>query len=307
MLTSNPFRSSNGQPLIYGHRGARGVLPENTMASFDYLRDIGLRGVEIDIQLTFDSVPVVIHDPRVPMQLARDAQGHWLPEPGPKIIDLTAEELLRYDVGRLHPDHPYGARYRDQRAKDGARVPRLAAFLDWAERVPDMILNIEAKSFADNEGLGAAPHALASAVVDAVAGRGLAKRCLVSSFDWRVLRVLREIAPDIARGHLTEEQPGPDCTIFDGSAWMDGLRLADHGNSLPRLIAEQGAHCWCAYYRDVTHERIEEAHDLGLAVNVWTVNDPADIQAAIRMGVDGVITDYPERALTCLAAQDVVR
>ena len=307
MFKTNPFRNPEGQPLVYGHRGARGVLPENTMAGFDYLRDIGLPGVEIDVQLTSDGVPVVIHDPRVPMQLARDARGNWLPEPGPKIIHLTVEELLRYDVGCLHPHHPYSARYPDQRAVDGARVPLLAGFLDWAEQSPDMMLNIEIKSFADQEDLGAAPDALAGALVDALAGRGLAQRCLLSSFDWRVLRVLRDIAPNIARGYLTEEQPGPDCTIFDGSAWMDGLRLADHGNSLPRLIADQCAQCWCAFYRDVTHKRVAAAHELGLAVNVWTVNDTDDIQAMVAMGVDGVITDYPERALECLAREDTAR
>lgn len=302
MRMLNPFRRPKGQPLIYGHRGARGVLPENTMVSFDYLREIGLRGVEIDVQMTADSVPVLIHDPRVPMQIARDPQGNWLSEPGPKVIDLTAQELLRYDMGGLRPDHPYGARYPQQRAVDGAKVPLLSEFLDWAAQDPDLMLNIEIKSFVDHEDLGAPPPVLVAGMLKELAGRGLEQRCLVSSFDWRVLSALRDMAPDIACGYLSDVQPGPDCTIFDGSPWMGGLRLSEYGGSLPRLIAAQDARCWCACFSDLTQERVTEAHDLGLAVIVWTVNEPADIHAIIEMGVDGVITDYPERALASLGA-----
>lgn len=301
MKVPNPYCRPKGQPLIYGHRGARAVLPENTMAGFDYLRGIGAHGVEIDVQLTADGVPVIIHDPLVPMQLARNARGVWLEFPGPKIIDLSVAELQSYDIGRLNPDHSYGARYPEQRAADGAKVPVLAEFLDWAAQMPDMMLNIEIKSFADREDLGAPPNVLVAAFLKALEGRELAQRCLVSSFDWRVLTALRVMAPDIARGYLTDEQPGPECTVYDGSPWMDGLRLQDYDGSLPRLIADQQGRCWCPWYRDLTLDRVAEAHDLGIAVNVWTVNNLADIRAMSEMGVDGIITDDPARALRALA------
>ncbi|PZX45890.1 glycerophosphoryl diester phosphodiesterase [Roseinatronobacter thiooxidans] len=293
----NIFRRPAGQPLVYGHRGARGVLPENTQAGFDYLRAIGAHGVEIDVQVTADGVPVVIHDPLIPMQLARTVAGAWLDAPGPKISDLTVAELRAYDVGRLNPAHPYGARYPQQRPADGARVPVLAEFLDWAAQDSALYINIEIKSFADRDDLGAAPDVLVRAVLDALGHHGVAKTCLISSFDWRVLSALRKIAPDIARGYLSYEQAGEDCTIFDGAPWMDGLRLADYAGSLPRLIAAQGAHCWCPYFQDLTPQRLAEAHDLGLAVNVWTVNAQPDMVALIKMGVDGVITDYPAAML----------
>lgn len=292
---TNPFRRLNGQAMVYGHRGARGVLPENTMVGFEYLRKIGVRAVEIDVQNTADGVPVIIHDPLVPMQLARDAKGHWLPGPGPKIIDLSVDQLLAYDVGRLHPDHPYGARYPDQRPVDGVHVPLLSEFLEWAAQDPEMLVNIEVKSFAHRDDLGDPPQVLAATVRSAVAQHGLDERCLISSFDWRVLSALRDLDPKVARGYLSYEQPGDECTVFDGSPFIDGLRLSDHAGSLPRLLAAQGATVWCPYFRDVTPQRLREAHDLGLAVNVWTVNDASDMQAMIDLGVDGVITDYPER------------
>ncbi|ATX64658.1 glycerophosphodiester phosphodiesterase family protein [Roseinatronobacter bogoriensis] len=300
---SNTFRRPEGRPLVYGHRGARGVLPENTQEGFSYLRAIGVAGVEIDVQNTADGVPVVIHDPLIPMQLARDEAGNWLDAPGPKIIEMSAEELRRYDVGRLRPDHAYGTRYPDQRARDGARVPLLSEFLEWAVKDPALYINIEIKSFAHRDDLGDPPRILAKTVLDALAHQRIQQPCVISSFDWRVLGAVRAFAPEVARGYLSYEQPGEECTIFDGSPWMDGLRLSDHSGSLPRLIAAQGAQCWCPYFRDLTPERLAQAHDLGLAVNVWTVNEVADMIAMTEMGVDGVITDYPERMLQLLGPE----
>lgn len=300
---SNMFRRPEGRPLVYGHRGARGVLPENTQEGFSYLRAFGVAGVEIDVQNTADGVPVVIHDPLMPMQLSRDAAGNWLDAPGPKIIEMSVEELRRYDVGRLRPDHAYGARYPDQRARDGARVPLLSEFLEWAVKDPALYINIEIKSFAHRDDLGDPPRILAKTVLDALAHQRIQQPCVISSFDWRVLGAVRAFAPEVARGYLSYEQPGEECTIFDGSPWMDGLRLSDHSGSLPRLIAAQGAQCWCPYFRDLTPERLAQAHDLGLAVNVWTVNEVADMIAMTEMGVDGVITDYPERMLQLLGPE----
>lgn len=299
----NTFRRPGGRPLVYGHRGARGVLPENTQEGFSYLRSIGVTAVEIDVQNTADGVPVIIHDPLLPAQLARDGAGNWLDAPGPKIIEMRVEELMGYDVGRLRPDHVYGARYPDQRARDGARVPLLSAFLEWAAEDPALLINIEIKSFAHRDDLGDPPRVLAKTVLDTLAQKRIEQPCVISSFDWRVLSAVHEFAPQMARGYLTYEKPGEECTIYDGSPWMDGLRLSDHSGSLPQLIAAQGAQCWCPHFRDLTPERLAQAHDLGLAVNVWTVNEVTDMIAMTEMGVDGVITDYPERMLQLLGPE----
>ena len=298
---TNPFRRPAGRPIVYGHRGARGVLPENTMAGFEYLRQIGVGAVELDVQNTADGVPVVIHDPLIPAQLARDPQGGWLDAPGPRVLDLTLAQLQSYDMGRLNPDHSYGAQYPDQRPLDGARVPTLDEVMAWARSDPALLINIEIKSYAHRDDLGASPQALADAMLAVVQRHGMAGQCVVSSFDWRVLSVLRARAPQMPRAYLSYQQPGPENVIHDGSAWMDGLRLADHGGSLPRLIAAQGARCWNPFRRDLTPELLAEAHGLDLAVNVWTVNDAAEMQAMIDMGVDGVITDYPQTTMDLLA------
>ncbi len=297
---TNPFRRQGARPLVYGHRGARGVLPENTMAGFEHLREVGADGVELDIQNAAQCVPVIIHDPHVPMQIARDESGAWLRAPGPLVRSLGPDALGRYDVGRLNPDDAYAARYPGQQPVDGARIPTLAEFLDWAATGPALRINIEVKSFAHRADLGDAPERLVASLLEALAPHDISAHCVISSFDWRVLRVLRQNAPDLARGYLSYEQPGPDCTIHQGSPWMDGLSLADHGGSLSELIAAQGAACWCAFEGDLDGARVATARNLGLAVMAWTVNAPARIAAMVEMGVDGIITDYPARAMAII-------
>jgi glycerophosphoryl diester phosphodiesterase len=294
-MTPNPFRRLHGAPIVYGHRGARGVLPENTLASFRYLRDTGAEGLEIDVQNAAGQVPVVVHDPFVPMQLARGPDGEWLRAVGPKIRDLSLTQLQVYDVGRLNPHHCYGKPYPDQQARDGERIPSLEEVLDWATGEDRLILNIEIKSYATRDDMGDSPAMLVESLLQALAHHRLPSEVLVSSFDWRVLDELQRLAPDLARGYLTYEQPGEHLTVFEGSPWMAGLSLTQHADSLPGLIAAQGGRCWCAYHRDLTEARIRQAHELGLAVNAWTVNNPDDIARMVAWGIDGIITDYPAR------------
>ncbi|MGP9789024.1 glycerophosphodiester phosphodiesterase family protein [Roseinatronobacter sp. NSM] len=292
---TNFLRRPAGHPQIYGHRGARGVLPENSMAGFAYLRKIGVTAVELDVQNAKGRVPVILHDPLLPVAHTRDAQGAWLPAAGPKVIDLTVDALRGYDIGRMNPATAYAARYPQQAPHDGARIPTLAEFLDWAQTWPDLLINIEIKSHAHQPELSDAPDILAADVARLVQGAGLGARVVVSSFDWRVLSALRQLAPEIARAHLSFEQPGHETNIIDGGPLMDGLDRADFDGSLPALIAAQGAKAWCPYFGDLTPARLAQAHALDLAVNAWTVNDDADIRAMVDMGVDGIITDYPAR------------
>lgn len=289
-------RAGGAPPRIYGHRGARGLWPENTIEGVEALRRAGFDGVEIDVQ-NARGVPVLMHDPLMPMQLARDGSGHFIAEPGPPICTMSVAELQRHDIGRLNPASAYAARYPDQRPIDGARVPTFQAFCDWARGAPGMVLNVEIKSFADRTDLGDPPQVLARAVLEPVLAGGLGARVIVSSFDWRVLRAAREIAPQIARGYLSQTTgPGArdDSNIIDGSPWMDGLDRAAHGGTLPGVIAAAGGQVWCPRFTDLTEPDLHAAHALGLAVNVWTVNTPEDARRMAGMGVDGIITDRPD-------------
>ena len=133
-----------------------------------------------------------------------------------------------------------------------------------------------------------------------------AARTTIQSFDWRALLEARRIAPEIATACLTIESNGMDTVGRAGarpSPWLGGLDLAAHGGSLPRLAKAPGCAVWSPFWRNLTAENVQEAHALGLKVIPWTVNNPADMGRLIDLGVDGLITDYPDRALPVLAAK----
>ena len=134
----------------------------------------------------------------------------------------------------------------------------------------------------------------------------MASRVTVQSFDWRTLRLLGVLAPDIALVALTDQQPGED-TVEIGkpgaSPWLGELDVDDHGGSVPKLVQALGAKTWSPPALDLTAVLVAEAHSLGLAVVPWTVNDPKAMALAIDAGVDGLITDYPDRLRALLQSK----
>jgi glycerophosphoryl diester phosphodiesterase len=256
--------------------------------------------VELDVGLTRDDVVVVGHDPCLHPDTVRGPDGRWLDPPTPSLRSLTFDELQRFDVGRLRPGSAYAASFPDQAPRDGARIPRLAEVYALAARADnrEVRFNVEVKSDLAATGSTAAPETLADTAVRVVREARAEARTTLQSFDWRVVARVLEVAPDIKTSCLTSEQPDDD--TLDASrpgskAWLAGLDLSAHGGSAPRLVAAMGVATWSPHYLDLTPERMEEARALGLAVVVWTVNDPADMARLIDLGVDGIISDRPDR------------
>jgi glycerophosphoryl diester phosphodiesterase len=111
---------------LQGHRGARGLFPENTLEGFAATLAMGIRSLELDVSVTADDVAVVTHDPILNPDIARGPDGAWLSGPGPAIRSLTFAELRRYDVGRLRPGSRIAGLHPRQQPHDGARIPTLA-------------------------------------------------------------------------------------------------------------------------------------------------------------------------------------
>ena len=291
---------------IQGHRGARGLLPENTIPAFERAIELGVDTLELDLGVTRDGVPVVHHDRGLDPDRTRNADGTWLAPPGPFLNSLDLATLSAFDVGRAAPGSKVAERFPEQVPREGARIPSLAEVLALGRRpgAEKIRFNIETKvtPLAPEETV--APGAFASAVVSVLQTEGMLERTDLQSFDWRVLHEVRRLAPGISTICLTAEQrwmnnilrgrPGP-------SPWNAGLDLADFDGSVPRLAKAAGCVVWSPYFRDVSEEALTEAHALGLRVVVWTVNDVDDMLALARMGVDGIITDYPDRAVDALA------
>ncbi|WP_299473142.1 glycerophosphodiester phosphodiesterase family protein [uncultured Roseibium sp.] len=292
------IRRTGKLPLIYGHRGARGEIPENSMDGFRLLDDIGVTAVEFDVQNARDHQPVIWHDATLQVGKVRNRSGIWLDTDGPKICETSVLDLKSYDIGSLQPGSKARSTFPEQSALSNIEIPTLEELFEWAKASPRMVLNLEVKSFANRTDLGDSPEELLGSILPLVEKSHLAERIIVSSFDWRVLHAFRQAAPEIPLGYLTYqnlEDPEDDANIYDNSPWMDGLEWSS-SKRLPDLVKEAGGTVWSPYFSELTQDDLDLAHRLGLVVNVWTVNSVEDMKRMKDMGVDGVITDYPTRA-----------
>jgi glycerophosphoryl diester phosphodiesterase len=288
---------------LQGHRGARAVAPENTLAGFRAAQAAGASTWELDTGLTRDGVVVVMHDRRLNPDTTRGPDGAWIAAPGPTLASMTLAELRAYDVGRLRPGSRYAGLWPAQRAVDGERVPTLDAVFELARREAPASLrfNIETKLSPLAPDETASPEAMVDALLAVIDRHGLRDRVTVQSFDWRTLALVRRRAPGVATAALSAQRPDFD-TVASG-AWTAGLDLAAHGGSVPRLVQSLGAPIWSPNFRDLTPERLAEARALGLRVIPWTVNDPADIERLMAWGVDGLISDDPALVLRVLKSR----
>jgi glycerophosphoryl diester phosphodiesterase len=284
---------------LQGHRGARGLWPENTLAGFTRTIELGVSAMELDCAVTRDGVVVVTHDPHLNPDCTRDAQGHFLESAGPAIYALTYAQLQTYDVGRLRPGSAYAARFPQQQPMDGERIPRLADVLTLvrARGGARVRIAIEVKTFPEQPELTPAPEPFVQAVRLDVERTRAAALIAVLAFDWRVLSVARQLMPQIGTVALTEQQPAEDTVRLGSSTpspWLGGLDPADFGGSIARLVKATGAGTWGPNYLDLDASRVEQAHALGLRVVPYTVNEPSDMEQMLAINVDGMISDRPD-------------
>ena len=285
---------------LQGHRGARGLMPENTLPGFATALAIGVTTLELDLAVTADGVVVVSHNPRVEPELARHANGEWLQQSSPPIYSMDLATVKSYDVGRLNPAYEYARRYPRQQALDGVSIPTLGEVFDLVNKSANRSVrfNIEVKINPQNPQLTPPPGEFAAAVIEVVRGYRMEDRVTLQSFDWRVLHQVQQAAPVITTSYLTANQRWLNNlqTGMSGlSPWLNGLDIDDFNGSAARAIKEAGGDIWSSYHLEVDADSIKLAHDLGLQVNVWTVNETSRMRELIAMGVDGIITDYPDR------------
>ena len=278
---------------LQGHRGTRGLAPENTLVAFQRALALGVTTLETDLAVTRDGALVISHDPVLNPDLVRGPDGKWLPSKGPPIHSLTLEQLRTYDVGRTNPASAYGKQYPEQQPADGQRFPTLKEVfaLGAGNKVRFAIeTKITPASGSDTPD----PATFAKLVVDAVREAGMTGRVEVLSFDWRTLVEVKKLAPEIRTVCITQSTPNFDNAT--NSTWTAGLELSRHDGSVPKLVRAAGCNTWSSFFRNLTPATIAEGQSLGLTVLPWTVNDPVDMARLIDWKVDGLITDYPDRA-----------
>ena len=251
------------EPLIIGHRGASAIAPENTMASFREALAVGADGIEFDVRLTRDGVPIVIHDSTL-----RRTGG--LPD---RVADLTSAEISKVDVGSWFAQKnglPRGTFANET-------VPSLAElFTLFQSNNSTLCLEMKSDSPADQ-------RALAEACVRAIDEHLLKKRVIVECFQLPALKILKDIDPEIKTVALFEP-------TFTNPSVLSDQRIIEQARDV-------GAAALALHHRLARESLVQRAKDAGLHVAVWTVDDPAWIVRARAIGVDALITNDPAAML----------
>jgi glycerophosphoryl diester phosphodiesterase len=248
------FRAA--QPLVFAHRGGARLAPENTLAAFARGLDAGADGVECDIHLSADGVPVVIHD--ATLERTTDARG--------PVSARTAEELARVDAGYHHAPEA-GFPWRGK----GVGVPTLEALL---VQCPDARVIIETK-------IGGA--LLAEAVSRVVRRADAVDRVCVGSFNTGAVAALRAVDPALTTSASREEVKW---TLFRSwLRWPAGLAEGYRGFQVPERVGR---------LRVVSPGFVRQVHREGCAVQVWVVDEPDRAERLLSWGVDGLISDRPD-------------
>lgn len=294
---------------LQAHRGGRDARAENTLYAFAYAMELGVTTLEMDMQLTKDGRLVISHNPVMNWMLAKGPDGQYAPKQGaPDIRTMTLVEVQQYDLGVMNPAAGgyYDLHGKTQIATPGAQMPTLEQVFELANAYGNkkVIFNIETKSYADPEDPYYAnspdPDVFVEKVYEVVKKYNMQNRVTIQSFDWRTLKAMKAIAPELTLVALSSEQPswgkgGMYLRIGEKapSPHLGGLNINDFKGDYVKAAKEIGADVVSPYFKELSPDLIDEAHALGMKVVPWTVNSPKDMEMLLAMGVDGMISDQP--------------
>lgn len=254
------FMEAAPKILVHGHRGARAVLPENTLPAFEYAIAAGADVLELDMAVSRDNVLVVSHDLRMNRKICQGPEGETA------IRQLTLAQIKEWDCGALK-----NGEFPRQQTKAGTRMPTIDEVFALAPKGA-FEFNIETKIDPKRPELTPEPAAYARLVVDAIRRHKLEKRVIVQSFDFRTLIEIRKLAPEIRLSALYAGLP----------------------KSLVKISEEAGGAPIVSPHHLLTSKgKVEEAHARGLQVIPWTANTPGQWDKLMEQGVDAIITDDP--------------
>lgn len=260
-----------------GHRGARGLLPENTLIAFQKALELGVTTLEMDTAISADGEVVVSHEPWMNAEICLNPEGNRIPkadEMRHNLYKMSYSQIKLYDCGSLqHPRFP--AQYATK-----AHKPLLREVLHFAERYTQdherapIFYNIEIKSLPQGDGLfHPPPKEFAQKLYEVLKSANVLERAVVQSFDVRALKAMREIDPSVQLAYLVEKT----ATDFDAAMSLLGF--------IPAIYSPD--------HVLITPELVQKVHAAKMRLIPWTVNTTERMKELIALGVDGIITDYP--------------
>jgi glycerophosphoryl diester phosphodiesterase len=302
---------------VQGHRGARGLRPENTLPSFEAALDAGVGSIETDIHLTRDGAPVLHHDAHLSDRICRSRSPQTLPSPSehPRVSSLKAEQLQRYSAD-LNPDpeafpgqkpevSAVAELYARANGMHPFSIPLLSDLFAFVQAYEGMMGEQAGKTAEQRAGArrvwfdlelkrvpyspevigdgfdGLSPALLERKVYEIIQSAGVAGRTRVRSFDHRSVLAFRLVAPAVATAVLLQE----------------AVPVAPE-----ELLRAARADLYCPDFRFLDERVVRRVQAAGFRVAPYTVNDPADWRRLLHWGVDGITTDYPDRLAAFLSS-----
>ncbi|MEV6861793.1 glycerophosphodiester phosphodiesterase family protein [Streptosporangium subroseum] len=280
---------------IHGHRGARGLRPENTLPGFAHALELGVDALELDVALTADRRLVLTHDLTVSPITSADVRPAFHDDPlfpyvGRPVRELTLAQLHTLEVGVRLPRHENDRFAPTQVPVPNTRMPTLGAVLGLVDAygAHGVRMHVELKSDPTRPELGADPRELTERVIAELDRHRRLDRAAILSFDWRILEIARSLAPATRRYALIER------ATMD-SAWLNGLRLDDFDGDIAAAAAAAGGTTISPEHVLVDAEFARRAEKADLPMVVWTVNEPGRAAELLDLGAAGLVTDYPDR------------
>ncbi len=263
---------------LQGHRGARGLMPENSIPAFKKAIDLGVKTLELDIVVSKDNKMIISHEPFFSPEICHDSKGDTIQpaqEEKYNIFQFTAEEIQAFDCGSWgNPRFPEQKSQKTYKPTLKEMVYQVEAYLE-EKQLPKVFYNIETKSSPEGDSIfHPAPDEFARLLYEEIKDLKILDRVFIQSFDVRTLQAFKRLNEEIPLVLLVSNTKGIE------------TNLKELGFT-PSVYSPE--------YRMLTVAEVKKAKELGMKVIPWTVNEPDDMRKMLRLGVDGLITDYPNR------------
>lgn len=263
---------------LQGHRGARGIMPENTIPAMIKALDLGVTTLELDLAITKDGVLVVSHEPWMNPVICLDPDGKEIGnnDKSHNIFQMNYEDVLQYDCGsKFHAGFPKQVKFHVSKPKLEDLIVMVEKYVeDYGLPLPNY--NVEIKSSPDGDGTyHPGPAEFSERVVSLLLEKLPIERFNIQSFDFRILQYIHKKYPQITLAMLVE-----DAAKSEDQLNMLGFRPA----------------IYSPYFIALSKEIVDSIHDKGMKIIPWTVNNKEQMERLLEMGVDGIITDYPNLA-----------
>jgi glycerophosphoryl diester phosphodiesterase len=263
---------------IQGHRGCRGLMPENTIPAFIKALEIGVNTLELDVVISKDGKVIVSHEPYMSSTICLDPDGNEIANQEKyNIYEMTYEEVATFDCGsKFHSKFP-------EQAKIKVSKPLLSAVIDTVDQylsdnnLPPVKYNIELKSTPKGDDIfHPKPDEFSRIVIDLLKEKKVVEQVIIQSFDERILESFHQLAPEFELAFLV-------------------TNIASMKKNLSKLSFQP--QLYSPNFKLVNKNTIKQAKVMNIGLVVWTVNEEKDIQKMIDLGVDAIISDYPDRVV----------